>query len=264
MKKVSIGERYNKLTVIGEQVGEKCLFQCDCGNIKSIRIYSVISGRVRSCGCLHIKDYTGVRFGRLVAVKYIDAGHWLCKCDCGNEKIISIQAMRKGYTKSCGCLKEEKKHFGNPTHKLSRTRIYKIWSSMKNRCYLKTHCAYARYGGRGIVVCDEWKDDFMAFYNWAIDNGYNDTLSIDRIDNNGNYEPSNCRWATAKQQQNNTIKNKKYTYNGETLTASQIAEKYNISYSTLKHRLNKGNDIKTAIETPIDLKKRRYPLKEQG
>lgn len=132
---------------------------------------------------------------------------------------------------------------------------------MIDRCYNKNTTSYIRYGSRGITVCDEWRGEkgFLNFYNWAMKNGYTDSLSIDRIDNSRNYEPSNCRWATLKEQQNNTRKNKYYEYNGEKLTLSQIAEKYNMSWSTLYHRLKKYNDIKVAIELPIKTNMCRYP-----
>lgn len=120
-------------------------------------------------------------------------------------------------------------------------RLYNIWRNMKQRCYNKNHAKYKNYGGRGIQVCDEWRTDFMLFYNWAINNGYKDNLTIDRIDVNGNYEPDNCRWATPKQQSRNTTKNRYYTINNETHCLSEWCEILNLNYKTIYARIFEFN-----------------------
>ena len=167
--------------------------------------------------------------GKLSHYKY----YWLCKCDCGKQKIINATDLINGRIKSCGCLKNKDKI----THGLSNTRLYEIWSGIKKRCYNSNCKNYNNYGNRGIKMCKEWKNDFMAFYNWAINNNYSDKLTLDRIDNNGNYEPSNCRWATKIQQANNTRKNKKVTFNNETHTISEWARIKNIKMNTLYMRI---------------------------
>lgn len=134
-------------------------------------------------------------------------------------------------------------------HGMSHSRLYQIWNSMKQRCSNPKAISYPRYGKRGITVCDDWKNSFVVFKDWALSNGYSDEKSIDRIDSNGNYEPSNCRWATNKEQQNNTSYTKLYTYNGETLSIMQWAEKTGIHPNMLYKRLSRGWSIEDAIKT---------------
>lgn len=136
----------------------------------------------------------------------------------------------------------------NYKHGQCATRLYHTWENMKKRCYNKNNNHYKWYGARGIAVCDEWKDDFQAFYDWSKNNGYNNNLTIDRIDNNGNYEPNNCRWVDMKQQQRNRRSNKNITINGETHCLVEWCEIYNMPYDKVKHRINQCNwSIKRAL-----------------
>lgn len=171
-------------------------------------------------------DTTGQRFGKLLVLE--DRGETcLCQCDCGNTVEVKRAHMRKGHIKSCGCMK------GNPTHKMTKTRLHNIWLRMKSRCYYSKDIEYKRYGARGITVCKEWRNSFETFRDWALANGYTDNLSIDRIDVNGNYEPSNCRWATVLEQACNKRNNHFLTIDGERLTLSQWQRKYGIKSSTM-------------------------------
>lgn len=135
----------------------------------------------------------------------------------------------------------------NLRHGMRNTRLYDIWRSMKQRCYNPKTNRYKKYGGRGITVCDEWKDNFQSFYDWAMSNGYSDDLSIDRIDPNGNYESNNCRWATAKQQANNRTNNNIIEFNGEVHTLAQWSEITGIKMATIGARLQKGWSVSDAL-----------------
>ena len=133
----------------------------------------------------------------------------------------------------------------------SRTRLYVIWCHMIERCYNARSWAFANYGGRGVQVCEEWRNSFVAFREWAITNGYDNMLTLDRIDNDGNYEPSNCKWSTDKEQSNNRRTNRLLTYRGETKTMTQWAETIGMPVGTFKRRLYYGWSVEKAIETPV-------------
>lgn len=151
-------------------------------------------------------DLTGQRFGRLVVLERAGSDSsknamWRCQCDCGNITVVAGGHLRTGTSRSCGCLHRET--FTNKKHGGKHSRLYSIWRNMKKRYYNAEHISYKNYGGRGITVCAEWLHDFATFRDWALSHGYQEGLSIDRIDNDKGYSPNNCRWATMKEQRHN-------------------------------------------------------------
>ncbi|MGE6612526.1 hypothetical protein ACQKFG_18590 [Peribacillus sp. NPDC076916] len=175
---------------------------------------------------------------------------WKCQCECGNIRYILAQdLMREKGQKSCGCNRIQSIREARITHGMSDTRLYDIWIAMKSRCENPKNTNYHHYGGREIKVCNEWRE-FENFMEWALNNGYTDELSIDRIDVNGDYEPSNCQWVTQKVQMNNTRRTKKLTYDGVTMSLTMWAEEVGISQQTLTQRIKSGWSIDKALTTP--------------
>lgn len=190
-------------------------------------------------------DLTGKRFGKLVVLGLSDTStpnlkRWECICDCGNKKIIQGNNLHSGNTKSCGCLIEH--------HGLRKSKLYGVWNTMKNRCLNPNVKCYKSYGGRGISVCDEWKNSFTKFSEWSFENGYKEGLTLDRIDVNRNYEPSNCRWVDMKTQNNNRRNNVKIDIDGEVHSIIEWSRISGRSRQAISRRYKKGIRGKELIE----------------
>lgn len=209
----------------------------------------------------------GDRFGRWTVIEEVDSlqtsshkiRRLLCKCDCGTEKIVRYDNLIYGISRSCGCYMREfnSKNRSKFPKDATKSRIYTIWNGIKCRCFTKSSVSYKRYGEKGITMCDEWRNNFMAFYDWSMANGYIDGLTIDRIDSKGNYEPSNCRWVTYKQQANNTSSNVWIVFNGERHTLATWGSILGIQPQTLNYRINHAKwSIEKAFTTPVKTYKR--------
>lgn len=193
-------------------------------------------------------DLMGQRFGRLVVVERAPNRNgkvwWKCQCDCGNIHYAATQSLRSRHTTSCGCyLREKYNHpdgFVGASNGESNTRLYKEWFAMRRRCKATNGEKYEWYGKHGIKVCEEWERSYLAFKEWALANGYNDSLSLDRIDVNGDYEPSNCRWITMAEQQNNKRGTHYVEYNGQVKTLMDWAREYNLDGEKLRSRVRAG------------------------
>lgn len=199
-------------------------------------------------------ELTGQRFGRLLAIEpgeVVSPGRnltWICRCDCGNTVVVKGSLLKRGSTRSCGCLSKEITSKINHTHGMTGTKIRGVWHTMVHRCTDPKTISYPTYGGRGIGVCEKWLS-FEGFYE-DMGGSYQEGLTLDRKDNNGDYCKENCRWVTYKEQANNTRSNKILTIKGERLTLAQACEKYNAPYDRTKARLHSGWSDEDAVLTP--------------
>lgn len=198
------------------------------------------------------QDISGQKFNRLTALKRAEnckhgSAQWLCMCDCGKEVIALGQKLRNGRTSSCGCFAAEQASKRFTKHGESNTRLFKIWGGMKSRCANPKTVGWNNYGGKGVRVCEIWASDFTAFKSWAIENGYKDNLTLDRKNNQGNYEPSNCRWATMKEQASNKTNNVKLT---DGRMAYEVANELGISNAQCRQRIREGMSLDEAVFTP--------------
>ena len=287
VSEIKIGETYNGVKVL-EKFREKghtkywCICPV-CGERFSMKAETV--GKARQCKKCNAKsriiDISGQRFGRLVAIEY--AGRivnqngfrttlWRCKCDCDKESIVRYPALITGNTRSCGCLERENKErvmkIAQQANRKSVSKdfigkledhpLYKTWKSMLMRCNNPHVKNYNNYGGRGIKVCDRWSGD-LGFENFVNDMGERpDGTTLDRIDVNGNYEPSNCRWATTEQQMNNRTDNSCIVINGKSITCSQLCKKYGFYRTYVTHLIHDGVDVNEVIRRALRPKGERH------
>lgn len=202
-----------------------------------------------------VKDLTNKRFGRLTAKKRLGKNNyhvylWECVCDCGNTKVANTNSLMTGNVSSCGCLAKEVLLSRSTTHGLSSHRLYRIHQDMIRRCYNPNNKGYKYYGGRGIKVCDEWRD-FVVFYAWAISHGYEAGLTIERIDNDGDYSPENCRWITQNEQCRNRRSSRLITFRGETKCLMDFTDELGLPYHKIKRRLYRGWSVTDAFTKEI-------------
>lgn len=215
---------------------------------------------------MRYEDLTGKRFGRLTVLERTD-NHikkngdketaFLCCCDCGNVRKVLAYNLKSGHTLSCGCLGLEHRTKTRTKHGETGTRLYRIWHHMKERCNDNKNARFFDYGGRGIKICEEWQISYEAFREWAVSNGYADTLTLDRINNDKGYSPGNCRWVTPKEQANNTRKNRLISYKNITHTLAEWADIVKIKPVTIAYRLNSGWTIEDALFKPLRGEKNR-------
>lgn len=203
-----------------------------------------------------ILDLVGKKYGRLTVLEYGELDNrgksiWKCRCECGSIGVFRGTHLISGHTTSCGCYNTDKIKERVTTHGMSKTRLYNVWKGMLKRCYYDNATGYEHYGEKGIRVCDEWFE-FEKFREWANTNGYADDLTIDRIDNDKNYTPDNCRWVDMGAQLRNTSRNRFITFRNETHCMKEWAEKLGMNYSTLRQRLGVyGWSVERALTTPI-------------
>lgn len=211
-------------------------------------------------------DLTGKRFGRLTVIARDGSDKkrnvmWLCACACGQTKAVAGSRLRNGTTKSCGCMVTEKTAILNYRHggckKGNRERLYTVWYKMLNRTNDPNDKSFLHYGGRGIQVCEEWRKNYAEFRRWAIANGYDEKApfgecSLERIDNDGDYTPENCRWATYREQSRNTRRNRHLTFNGKTMIVNDWAAETGIASCTIRRRIDHyGWTVGQALTTPV-------------
>lgn len=201
-------------------------------------------------------DITGKKYGRLTVLSFDHKDKrgeycWRCRCDCGNETIATGNKLRTGAKKSCGCLQEEHRREGfNKKHGKTDTPLYVAWLNMRSRCNRQDNIMFKHYGGRGIRVCAEWDKDFNEFMRWALSHGYEEGLTIDRIDVNGNYCPDNCRWVSKKEQYLNRTDSHLITAFGKTQTIKEWSDETGIKYDTIERRINAyGWSAEKAVST---------------
>ena len=197
-------------------------------------------------------ELPGQKFGKLLVVadtgiRQSGAVMWECQCDCGKRSVVRAAHLISGATRSCGCDCGRWKR--DPIAAKYPARLRRVWKNMKQRCYNPKSDSFKCHGEKGVVVCEEW-ERFVPFAEWAINNGYQDHLTLDRIDNDGNYEPSNCRWATMKEQQNNRGNNRRITFNEKTQTMAMWAEELGVSHSLIYQRIRNGMSVEEALAKP--------------
>lgn len=264
-----VGKRFGRLTVLGrtpKRPGVWWRCRCLCGKMVTVPATSLATGNTKSCGCLahdtsvalcktRIKPIpAGTRFGSLTVLYmsrkklYSHGTCWVCRCDCGRKITCWGTRLRSGKHTHCGCRTFEITSKARTTHGLSRTRVYRTLKRMLQRCTNPNNEGYRRYGGRGIKVCREWSDHPERFVAWALANGYQEGLTIDRINNDKSYSPNNCRWVGWVPQARNRRGNHLVTWKGQTKTIAEWSEITGLKYHTINKRIAKyGWSVEDAL-----------------
>lgn len=275
------GIKVGRLTVMemveeGSRKKYKC--RCECGEECIVRADRLKSGATLSCGCLrkerqseaNTKEISaGTVFGRFTVIENTgekdSSGtyQYKCQCECGEKKIIPGTALRTGKVQSCGCLRKERQRQAVVKHGDYKSRLYKIWDGMIQRCTNPNNKKYQYYGGRGITVCAEWLNNYQSFRDWAIENGYDEkaeqwACTLDREDTNGEYGPNNCRWVPQSTQMNNTRRCRVVTVDGVSRNMTQWAQELGVHRSSLYRARRRGDDIENYIKA-ILMERRRQP-----
>lgn len=232
------------------------VYTCECllcGKIFDRDIYAIKGNKYKNCGCNTLQyDLRDKRFGKLIAKEPIGLNNhkemkWLCFCDCGNTHTTTSNLLRKGITTQCRVCAIKQIGEKNKKHEVVSKRLYRCYANIKTRCTNKKQDPYNRYINRGIDMCEEWKQSYVSFQDWAIKNGYSDNLTIDRIDNNGDYEPNNCRWVDRKVQSNNRRTNRILEYKEEKDTISNWSSRLKIPYHYIQYRLKKELSLEDIV-----------------
>lgn len=246
---IKVGDVYGMWRVLSrEKYNNMNMWKCECVKCNYIHYFETYPLKHNPPRCIKctkhpkFQDLTGQKFGELTVLFFDNEksgsdSFWVCQCSCGNRTSVWGSDLKRGKTTSCGCkiAKVFKNRKERNSHKKSKTRLYSIWISMKQRCYNSNCNSFKYYGGRGIKVCEEWKNNFLSFEKWSIENGYSENLTLDRIDVNGNYCQENCRWATQVEQQNNLRNNHRESYAGITKTIAEWSHFLNINQTTIRN-----------------------------
>lgn len=272
------GQRFGKLVAVRQS--RKCEktrqwyweCNCDCGNVVEVIVNSLTGGNTKTCGCskkdrgLQLRDnLVGQRFGRWLVVSFAkvapsSGSAWNCVCDCGNTKVVVGSSLKDGKSTSCGCYQKERVIESCTTHNMSDSKIYGIWCAIKARCLNPKDKNYHNYGGRGISIHPEWLD-FEVFLRDVGEPPF-ENATLDRKENDGNYEPGNVVWSTQQEQCRNTRQNRILTFNGKSLCVAEWAEQpeviaLGLKASTIRSRLILGWSEERIFTTPLDISKQR-------